>query len=212
MRSGVLISVHTFANDPARGIFLLLLLAVLITLALILYLKRLAKIVTHQPPPFSWFSREAALLLNSALLITAMTTILLGTLYPLILDALQLGTISVGAPYFNRVMMPLLFILMLCMGAGVLLHWEKASFRLFSQQAAKKILLALVSALVLLWGVMGYVNPLALVTLTLSFWIIASLQKSLRFHPGLSFAHGGFAILVIGVMLEIMAGFFIQIN
>lgn len=137
VRSGVLISAHTFANDPARGIFLLLLLAVLITAALAIYIIRLPQLSTANTR-FALFSRETALLLNSALLFVAMTTILLGTLYPLVLDALHLGTISVGAPYFNKVMLPLVLIIMAFMGIGVFMHWQQQSLQIFWQQAWKK--------------------------------------------------------------------------
>lgn len=105
VRSGILVSVHTFANDPTRGIFLLLLFFILMLLALSIYIFYLPQ-ATKKPNISSWFSREMFLLMNSALLFIAMLTILLGTLYPLILDALQLGRISVGAPYFNLVMLP----------------------------------------------------------------------------------------------------------
>lgn len=202
VRSGVLISVHTFASDPTRGIFLLLMLSVLITLALLIYIRRAAQLTAQEPVHFSWLSRDMALIVNSVLLLTAMATILLGTLYPLILDALQLGTISVGAPYFNQVMTPLLFILMFFMGAGVLLHWQQESLAYWWQRAWKKMLIACISAAALLWGLMDFVNPLAWLTLTLSFWILSSVQKSLRFYPGMALAHAGFAILVIGIMLS----------
>lgn len=190
VRSGVLISVHTFANDPARGLFLLILLAILITIALAIYLARLPAI-EKSSVNFSWISREMALLLNSALLILAMTTILLGTLYPLILDALHLGSISVGAPYFNQVMMPLVFIIMACMGAGILLHF-----------AWKKMLMSILFAMILLWGVTGSLPLIPLMSLSLSFWVILSVKNVLRIHPGMSVAHTGFAILVIGIMLS----------
>ncbi len=146
VRSGVLVSVHTFASDPTRGLFLLLLFAVLISAALSVYVARLIKMQksTYQ---ISWLSRESALLINSALLFIAMLTILLGTLYPLILDALHLGVISVGAPYFNKVMMPLVLITLVLMG-------------------------------------------------------VVSLPSIRKLQPGMLFAHAGFAILVIGVLLS----------
>ncbi|TAK72090.1 MAG: heme lyase CcmF/NrfE family subunit, partial [Gammaproteobacteria bacterium] len=116
VRSGVLISAHTFANDPARGLFLLILLTLVVFAALTIYVIRVPIFVTKNPTPFSLFSRETALLLNSALLFIATLTVLLGTLYPLILDALHFGLISVGAPYFNTVMAPLAFIVLFFMG------------------------------------------------------------------------------------------------
>lgn len=227
VRSGVLISAHTFANDPARGVFLLLLLAVVVTAALAIYVIRIPTFssdhaaavsadVLHSrlsssgnanhSSPFAWLSRDTGLLLNSALLFVAMTTILLGTLYPLILDALHLGSISVGAPYFNTVMMPLTFIVMLFMGFAALCPWQKQSstqgIKKIWQQAAKKMLISIFVAIAVLWGVTGHIDMLAMVSMSLSFWIIQSVLGSLSTQSGMSLAHIGFAILIIGIMLS----------
>jgi cytochrome c-type biogenesis protein CcmF len=201
VRSGVLVSVHTFASDPARGMFLLLLLAILITAALAVYAIRLPQLAKSSSS-FSAVSREMALLINSALLFVAMTTILLGTLYPLILDALHLGSISVGAPYFNKVMMPLVFLIMIFMSLGILLHWKQQPSHKIFFSAGKNLLISIISAMILLWGTAGSLNVIAIISLSLSFWIILSVKKSARFYPGMSLAHSGFAILVIGIMLS----------
>ncbi|VVC74871.1 Cytochrome c-type biogenesis protein CcmF [Aquicella siphonis] len=202
VRSGVLISAHTFANDPARGAFLLLLLAILLTAALAVYVARIPQLTRQNAAPFTWASREMMLLLNSALLFVAMTTILLGTLYPLILDALKLGTISVGAPYFNKVMLPLVMIVMMLMGLGVLTHWQQSSIKSLLEQAWKRILLSILCAAALLYGVTSTLNPVAMISLSLSLWIIASVRGSVKNAPGMSLAHAGFAILVIGILLS----------
>jgi len=202
VRSGVLISAHTFANDPARGIFLLLLLAILITAALAVYVIRLPTFAKTEARPFFWLSRDTALMLNSGLLIVAMMTILLGTLYPLVLDAFHLGTISVGAPYFNSVMTPLVLIVMVFMGLGPLCRWEKQPIHLFVQQAAKNFFLGLITAISLLWSIMGQLDVIPVISLMLSIWIILSIVGSVRSLPGMSFAHTGFAIMVIGIMLS----------
>lgn len=201
VRSGVLISAHTFANDPARGVFLLLLFAIVLTAALILYVIRTPHF-SNQTISFSWLSREMGLLLNSALLFIAMLIILLGTLYPLILDAMHLGTISVGAPYFNKVMMPLLFIIMLFMCIGPLCHWQEQLFQQLWRDVWKKIFLSLIVAGLLLWGVTHELDATALATLTLSCWIILSAMTAFRLLPSMSLAHAGFAILVIGILLS----------
>lgn len=204
VRSGVLISAHTFANDPARGVFLLILLAIVVTAALAIFMIRLPRSASSSSPP-AWLSRETGLLANSALLFLAMTTILLGTLYPLILDALHFGTISVGAPYFNTVMMPLVFIIMLVMGLAALCPWQKTSSpsaKIFWQQAGKKMLYSVLAAIGVLWGVTARVEVVALVSMSLSFWIILSVQQTWRAHAGMSIAHIGFAVLVIGIMLS----------
>lgn len=202
VRSGVLISAHTFANDPARGVFLLLLLAILVTASLAIYVARLPSFASKKTERTPKLSREMSLLINSGLLFVAMTTILLGTLYPLILDALNLGTISVGAPYFNMVMAPLVFIIMAFMGFGPLSRWQEQSLKSLWQQSWKKLLLSLLAALALLWSVTQGLDINALISLFLSFWVILSAASFLRTSIGMSLAHCGFAILVIGIMLS----------
>lgn len=201
VRSGVLISAHTFANDPARGVFLLILLAILVAAALFVYVKYIPAF-SSLSSPFSWFSRETLLLLNSTLLFVAMVTILLGTLYPLLLDAFHLGTISVGAPYFNSVMLPLVFIVMACMGIAPLCHWEKQDLKILCIQAGKKSLMSLVMAAILLWCVTGQLDITAIIGLTLSLWIISTAISYGRLSPGMTITHAGFAVLVIGILLS----------
>lgn len=202
VRSGVLISAHTFANDPARGVFLLLLFAVLITAALAIYVIRIPLFSAGTAAPFSLLSRETGLLLNSSLVFVAMLTILLGTLYPLIIDALHLGAISVGAPYFNIVMAPLVFIVMGFMGFIPFCRWQEMTAKELLLQTWKKMFISIVSAAVLLWYFVGYIDVTAMISLSLSFWIISSVIGTLRSIPGMSSAHMGFAVLVIGIMLS----------
>jgi cytochrome c-type biogenesis protein CcmF len=202
VRSGVLISAHTFANDPARGVFLLLLLAILVAAALAVYVARIPAFSSGKSAPFSFLSREMGLMINSSLLFIAMLTILLGTLYPLIVDALHLGTISVGAPYFNKVMLPLVFVIMFFMGFGPLSRWQEQPLKPLLTQAAKKFLISIAAAIAVLWGVTGQIDMTALTCLTLSIWVIQCVLGSARILPGMTIAHTGFAVLVIGVMLS----------
>jgi cytochrome c-type biogenesis protein CcmF len=201
VRSGVLISAHTFASDPSRGVFLLLLLALVFVGALLIYLLRVP--ATSSPSvTFPLLSRETSLLVNSALLMIAMATILLGTLYPLIVDALHLGSVSVGAPYFNLVMLPLLFILMTAMGAGVLCHWQGQTWRTWWRTARKNALISLGAAVALIWCFTTQLAFVPVACLALSFWIILSILPVIRTQPGMSLAHLGFAVLVIGIILS----------
>jgi cytochrome c-type biogenesis protein CcmF len=202
VRSGVLISAHTFASDPTRGTFLLLLLTILLSAAIILYVLRLPILTRTAKITFSLLSRETSLLINSCLLFIAMLTILLGTLYPLILDALQLGTISVGAPYFNSVMAPLILIIMTFMGMGPLCQWQQQSLAIFLKRTAKNMALSLSITLLLLWAFTTHVNAITFISLTLSLWIIISVIPTRRILPGMTLAHSGFAVLIIGIMLS----------
>lgn len=201
VRSGVLISAHTFANDPARGVFLLVLLAVLITIALAIYVIRLPKIPGNASS-FSWLSRESSLLANSSLLFVAMLTVLIGTLYPLIVDALHLGAISVGAPYFNKVMLPLVFIAMILMGFGPLCRWQEQPLRNLWQQSWKKLTASTIAAMTFLWFFSNEIDMIAIVSLSLSIWIVLNMLSAFRLQPGMSLAHLGFAVLIIGVILS----------
>ncbi len=202
VRSGVLISAHTFANDPSRGLFLLILLAIILSASLIVYLVRWNLYTSGSTAPFRLLSRETSLLINSGLLIIAMLTILLGTIYPLIVDALHMDAISVGAPYFNLVMTPLVYILMFCMGIGPLCQWQEQDGRVLLKKLGKQAIISLTCALAFLWAIAGTFDLSALVSLTLSLWIVFSVIGSYRIKPGMMFAHLGFAILIIGILLS----------
>lgn len=202
VRSGVLVSAHTFATDPARGLFLLLLLGVVLMASLSVYLVRLNQINSGQPTVFHLISRETSLLINSGLLIIAMLTILLGTIYPLIVDALHMDAISVGAPYFNMVMTPLVYILMVFMGIAPLCQWQQQPIRILLKMLGKQALISLIAAMVLLFSITHSLPFSALFSLFLSIWVITSVLSTLRIRPALACAHIGFAVFVIGILLS----------
>src|SRR5207244_6136731 len=124
VRSGVLTSVHAFATDPARGVFILVFLAIVIGGSLALYAARAGAV--GGGAAFAAISRESMLLANNILFIAALGTVMLGTLYPLFLDALGLGKISVGPPYFEAVFVPLMTPAIFLMGIGPIAQWKKA--------------------------------------------------------------------------------------
>jgi len=125
VRSGVLTSVHAFATDPKRGIFVLSFLAVVVGVSLFLFAWRAPKV--GQGGVFAMFSRESLLLVNNVLLTVAAGAVLIGTLYPLFLDALDLGKISVGPPYFESIFVPLMAPMVLLMGIAPFARWKVAS-------------------------------------------------------------------------------------
>jgi cytochrome c-type biogenesis protein CcmF len=127
VRSGVLTSVHAFASDPARGLFILVFLAVVVGGSLLLYAIRAPAVKSSAV--FETVSRETVVLINNVLLVVTAASILLGTLYPLIIDALGLGKISVGPPYFNAVFIPLTAPLAIAVGLGILLRWKRDSLK-----------------------------------------------------------------------------------
>ena len=202
VRSGVLISVHAFANDPRRGIFLLLLLATITISSLIIYILCIP-ISMFTKHPFSRFSKERGLLINSALLIIAMCTVLLGTIYPLIFDALHLNAISVGAPYFNTVMIPLVFTMLILMGFAVRTEWQKentqcAPLKNFPWKIMAPITLI---AWILLWRITNHMDVMVFFGFALCMWVILSVFNIYRHALGVSLAHVGFAVMIIGVLL-----------
>lgn len=153
VRSGVLTSVHAFANDPERGLFILIFLAVVIGGSLLLFALRAHSL--QSTAQYQRVSREMALLTNNILLMTATTVVLLGTLFPLIGEALGLGKISVGPPYFNALFVPLSGLVMLVMGVGNLLHWKQHAPLLLWHKIKLPLLLSVVFGLGLplwMWG------------------------------------------------------------
>ena len=218
VRSGVLVSVHAFATDPARGLYILIFLSVVIGGSLILYAIRAPHI--RSSGQFEIFSRETALLINNVLLLVAMLTILVGTLYPLFVSALELPSLSVGKPYFDLVFSALTLPLVLVVGIGPFMRWKSAPIRQVLRKLFKIAVIGLVMGLVLPVMVAGKTTILVTLGVTLGAWSIASavyyLFKNLRqaghgVHVfrrirkiphatwGMSVAHLGIGVFVLGV-------------
>ncbi len=218
VRSGVLTSVHAFATDPARGVFILVFLALVIGASLTLYALRAGAVGAG--PGFAPLSRESLLLANNVLLVVATASVLLGTLYPLFLDALNLGKISVGPPYFDSVFFPLMAPLTFLIGIGPVASWRRAELPDLWTRLRWALGVAVVTALVLPF-VMGRWSPLIALGLFLALWIAATtvahvvqrlsnapqagLGAKLRANPaawyGMLLAHLGVAAFVVGVTM-----------
>ncbi len=171
VRSGVLTSVHAFATDPARGVFILAFLVIVIGASLTLYAARAGTV--GGGAGFAALSRESLLLANNVLLIVATASVLLGTLYPLFLDALNLGKISVGPPYFDSVFFPLMAPLTFLIGIGPIAAWRRAELPDLWTRLKWALGVAVVSA-VLIPFAMGRWSPLTAVGLFLALWIVAA--------------------------------------
>ena len=222
VRSGVLTSVHTFAADPSRGAFILLLLVVAIGGGLLVLSWRAP--ILQGGGVFAPISREGGLLLNNLLLATATATVLLGTLYPLALDALGGPKISVGAPFFNATFVPLMVPLLIAIPFGSMLAWKRGDLA----AVTKRLTAALVAtvAAVLLWLVLHDVRAaLAFVGIGLGVWVIAGSLCELGQRLGLGWrivptkvlararglpratwamtlAHVGVGVLVLGITVQ----------
>ena len=218
VRSGVLTSVHAFATDPARGVFILAFLVIVIGASLTLYAARAGAV--GGGAGFAPLSRESLLLANNVLLIVATASVLLGTLYPLFLDALNLGKISVGPPYFDSVFFPLMAPLTFLIGIGPIAAWRRAELPDLWTRLKWALGVAVVSA-VLIPFVMGHWSPLTAFGLFLALWIVAAtatlVVQRLASAPqpgilaklaansaawyGMLLAHLGVAAFIVGVTM-----------
>jgi cytochrome c-type biogenesis protein CcmF len=208
VRSGVLTSVHAFATDPRRGIFILVLLALVIGSSLALFAWRAPKVALGGS--FALMSRETLMLVGNVLLVVAAGSVLLGTLYPLIVDALNLGKISVGPPYFNTVFVPLMAPALFLMAAVPLARWKHADVKEMARRLWIAGILAVIGAIAIPWLMGGWTVLTGLGTL-LSVWIGASMVQQIVTRlksgmPPLSFwgmqlGHFGVAVFVMGVTL-----------
>src|SRR5437588_6002192 len=205
VRSGVLTSVHAFAVDPKRGIFILGLFTVFIGGALALYAWRTSRIGLGGD--FAPVSRESFLLANNVLLAAAAGCVFLGTLYPLALDALGAGKISVGPPYFETVFVPLMAPALFLMGIGPLARWKHASLPELAVLLRWALAVAIAVGLLLPLA-FGRWSALTGLGLALAFWVAMTGAMSLKKRPrgsraylGMVVAHLGIAVFVVGVTL-----------
>jgi cytochrome c-type biogenesis protein CcmF len=205
VRSGVLTSVHAFAVDPRRGIFILGLFVAMIGGALALYAWRTARVGLGGS--FAPVSRESFLLANNVLLAAAAGTVFLGTLYPLAIDALGVGKISVGPPYFETVFVPLMAPALFLMGVGPLAKWKHQSVPELAVQLRWALAVSVAVGLILPLA-FGRWSALTGLGLALALWIAITGILSLRKRPrgsraylGMVVAHLGVAVFVVGVTL-----------
>ncbi|MEK9683492.1 MAG: heme lyase CcmF/NrfE family subunit [Rhodospirillaceae bacterium] len=221
VRSGVLTSVHTFAADPERGVFILLLLGAISGGALTLYAIRAPLLAGGGL--FSPLSREGALVLNNLLLATCAGVVLLGTLYPLVLEAVGAGKVSVGPPFFNATFIPLVIPILICCPVGAMLSWKRADLAGVFQRLKFVLLFVILIILFTTW-MHGVKEVLASLGLGVAAWLIIGsfvqiierggffkvpLAQALtrafnlpRAAWGMAIAHGSLGILVIGITVS----------
>ncbi len=208
VRSGVLTSVHAFATDPKRGIFILIFLVLVVGSSLTLYAWRAPK--SALGGKFSLTSRETFILLGNVFLVVSAASVLLGTLYPLLIDALHLGKISVGPPYFNSVFVPIMIPLLVLMGIGPWTSWKNSNLLAVVKRLWVAALVAVIAAGLIPFA-MGEFTWLSSLGFLLAFWVIGSgvmqiirqakAGKPTRSFIGMQIAHLGIAVFVIGVTM-----------
>ena len=212
VRSGILISVHSFANDPARGAFILIFLAIVLGISFYIYFKNSSKI--QDSFSFKLISKESFFLMNNILLVTATFTILLGTIYPLVLDLLGLEKISVGTPYYNAVFLPIMTPLVLLAGfVPIYLYFRnQAISKMYLYVLASAIIVFFLSYMSILFT--GEFNLSVMIGYIIFFWIVINLiffiyrrySDSKRFtflsnSIGMLLAHTGLALFVLGATI-----------
>ncbi|MDO4642572.1 MAG: heme lyase CcmF/NrfE family subunit [Cardiobacteriaceae bacterium] len=207
VRSGILTSVHAFAADPTRGIFILMLLIAITLPALILLILR-APHLSHRAP-YTLLSRESGILLNNWLLAGACLIVFTGTLYPLIADLFHLGKISVGAPYYNRLIVPLALLSLALLGIAPLLRWQHDGARRLKRQ----LLILLMSSAVITLTILSISNTwqsktilaVLVASLATSAILIDHIERirhrvpSQSHHLGMTLAHLGYIITTLGI-------------
>ncbi|MBS0371437.1 MAG: heme lyase CcmF/NrfE family subunit [Proteobacteria bacterium] len=208
VRSGVLSSVHAFASDPKRGIFILFFLATVVGSSLTLFAWRAPKVSLGGA--FALVSRETFLLVNNVLLLSAAGAVLLGTLYPLVIDALNLGKLSVGPPYFNAVFAPLMVPVLFLMAVGPVARWKQADLADIARPLRWAFTVAVVAGVGVPFLAGAWSAGVAL-GIGLAIWIIgASVVQILarrksgtppRAFWGMHLAHVGIAVTVIGIVM-----------
>ncbi len=212
VRSGILTSVHSFASDPARGLFILVFLVLVIGSSLGLYAWRAN--LMRSSNKFALLSRESGLLINNILLVAAMLSVFLGTLYPLLLDSLGLGKISVGAPYFDAVFIPIMIPAVLAMALGPFLRWKQDSAKRVGgllQKAWLVVLLLFIVALFLtdnIWVLLAVFLFIWIVAHSLwLFWQRLHKKGSINLgFIGMICAHIGIAVFLLGATVTTQYG------
>lgn len=221
VRSGVLTSVHAFATDPERGVFILAFLLVVVGGSLALFALRAP--VVKSRVGFSLWSRETLLLVNNIVLVVSAAMILLGTLYPLVLDALTGAKLSVGPPYFNALFLPLMALLMAVISVGVLVRWKDTPVKWLAGMLAPVLVASVVLAVIATF-LHGDFHWAVLAVCLLAFWVILAgardildktrhkgLLKGLpalgRSYWGMQIAHLGFAVCAVGVVLTSLGSY-----
>ena len=204
VRSGIIISVHAFAVDPTRGMYMLRFLSIVVGASLVLYAWRGRHLINTGR--FELLSRETMLLSNNVIFFVAMITVLMGTLYPLILQELGMGTISVGPPYFNAVFIPLMIPALIGMGIGPLVHWQSMRMDRISIRLLWVALVVTLVSLLLVGVITQHLQLGVVVGLALALWVMVNnLSLWRRNLTGSQWAmiitHVGFAITVIGLVL-----------
>jgi len=201
VRSGILTSVHTFALDPSRGIYILAFTAVLGGYSLILFGTKSKKYFDNNY--FTFFSKEGSILVNNILMAVVCATVFLGTAYPLLVEAMTNNKISVGEPYYNSTVVPIMIPAILVMGIGPILEWGKEDKSKTFKKIFPSILLTAIMSVFIFLIYQSY-SVIGIAGIILAFWIISNnllflIKKNKKYSIGMIIAHLGIGLLILGI-------------
>ena len=201
VRSGILTSVHTFALDPSRGVYILLFIAILGSYSLILFGSKSQKYFSKNY--FSFFSKEGAILVNNIIMVIACLTVFLGTMYPLFIEALTNNKISVGEPYYNATVVPIILPALLIMGIGPILSWGKEKNFIIIKKVLPSIFVTIVMT-IFIFLIYKTITFIGVIGIVLAFWIISNnlfllYKRNFNYSIGMIIAHLGVGFLILGI-------------
>ena len=201
VRSGILTSIHTFALDPSRGIYILVFTAILGGYSLILFGLKSKKHFNNSY--FSFFSKEGSILVNNILMVVVCASVFLGTIYPLLVEAFTNNKISVGEPYYNSTVVPIMIPAILVMGIGPMLSWGREDKSKIFKKIFPSILLTAIITIFIFLFYQTY-SFIGIVGILLAFWIISNsviilFRKKENLSNGMIIAHLGIGLLILGI-------------
>ena len=207
VRSGILTSVHTFALDPTRGIYILSFIFLLGLYSLGIYFTKSKNFIDKKF--FSFFSREGTILVNNVLMIIVCASVFLGTIYPLLIEALFKNKISVGEPYFNSTVIPIMIPAFFIMGIGPMMSWEKDNFKKIFNKINLNILMTIGTTVIFFWSYKNY-TFFGIAGIFLAVWVIINsldiLYKKLKLNKNIKnfslsmiLSHIGVGLIIIGI-------------
>jgi len=201
VRSGILTSVHTFALDPSRGMYILFFIALLGGYSLLLFAIKSKKFFSNNY--FHFLSKESSILINNIVMIVVCVSVFLGTVYPLIIEVLTNNKISVGEPYYNTTVVPMMFPAILIMGIGPILSWKKDDKLKVLKEILPSIIITII-ATVLIFSIYQKYSFLGFIGIFLAFWIIINnliilFKKKITRAYGMIMAHLGIGFLILGI-------------
>ena len=201
VRSGILTSVHTFALDPSRGVYILTFMAILGGYAFILFFNKSKYFFSEKY--FVFLSKEGSILFNNFLMVVVCATVFLGTIYPLIIEAISDNKISVGEPYFNKTIIPITIPAILLMGIAPIFSWKKDTLKRIIRISSPKIIAAVILTLSFLYFY-KFINFMGIIGIFLAFWIISNnflnlIFKAKGYAKETVLAHFGVGLLILGI-------------